>query len=273
MGTLPFSLTSLNENAILLLVHNPDAVTAIRTDERASEIAVIAKMAQLLDVLAGEPALTPSELGVRLGIPRTTVHRILQTLVAQDMLTPTHEPGPRLIHWSYKALGGLRTKSGPILDRLVKEFGETASVFVPSGAVRICIARHDGTQAVRHNINVGASVPIHVGSAGRILLAWLESDEREALIHNSYQLSGVAIAQPPPDWAEIRRQGWSTTAGERDPLLASISVPVFGPDQKVVAALSLSGPRMRLSNERVTAAVEVLKHEAALLSTQFEVGQ
>ncbi len=254
-------------------MHDMDTAPALRTRERASEIAVIAKMAQLLDVLAGDPALTPSELGVRLGMPRTTAHRILQTLVSQDILTPDHEPGARLLHWSHRALGGLRTRSGPILDRLVKEFGETASVFVPSGAARICIARHDGTQAVRHNINVGASVPIHVGSAGRILLAWLANEERESLIQNSHRLSGVAIAQPPPNWEEIRRQGWTATAGERDPLLASVSVPVFGPDQKVMAALSLSGPRMRFSEERITAAVEALKHEAAQLGVQIEVSQ
>jgi DNA-binding IclR family transcriptional regulator len=48
---------------------------------------------------------------------------------------------------------------------------------------------------------------------------------------------------------------------------------VFGPDQKVMAALSLSGPRMRFSEERITAAVEALKHEAAQLGVQIEVSQ
>lgn len=247
----------------------------LRTRQPGPEIAVLAKMAQLLDVLAGEPTLTSAELGSRLGMPRTTVHRIIQTLVAQEMLTPTHEPGPRLIRWSQRALqvGGLRGASGPVLDRLVKTFGETTSVFVPSGATRICIARRKGTEAVRHNINVGDSVPIHVGSAGRILLTWLKDEEREALIENSHRLSGVAIVQPTPDWTDIRRQGWTATIGERDPVLASVSVPVFGPDMRVIAALSLSGPRLRFPEDRIVNAAEALKHEAARISAQIEVDQ
>ncbi len=246
--------------------------TTIRTREAGSEVAVLAKMAQLLDVLADEPALTSAELGIRLNMPRTTVHRIVQTLISQGILTLAHEPGPRLIRWSLKALhvGGLRVASGPVLDRLVKAFGETSSVFVPSGATRICIARRDGTEAVRHNINIGDSVPIHVGSAGRILLAWLEAEEREALIERSYLLSKVPISQPSPDWTEIRRRGWTATTGERDPVLASVSVPVFGSDKKVVAALSLSGPRMRFVEDRIATTVEVLKHEAMLLEAQTE---
>ncbi|MHB8191118.1 MAG: IclR family transcriptional regulator [Ferrimicrobium sp.] len=247
----------------------------MRTPEAGYEIAVLVKMAQLLDVLANEPSLTPSELSTRLGMPRTTVHRIVQTLVGQDMLTPTHEPGPRLIRWSQKALhvGGLRTASGTVLDRLVETFGETASIFVRSGSTRTCIARREGTEAVRHNINVGASIPIHVGSAGRILLAWLDNEERETLVHSSHGRSGVPVAQATPDWAEIRQRGWARTAGERDPVLASVSVPVFGPDQRVVAALSLSGPRMRFSEDRIATTIEALKHAAVLLRAQIEVDQ
>lgn len=253
-------------------MRNTDELTTLRTLRASDEIAVLVKMAQLLDVLADDPSLTPSELGVRLGMPRTTVHRIVQTLVSQDVLTRVHRPGPRLIRWAQKALegGNLQEACGPVLDRLVARFGETASVFVRSGSTRTCVARRDGTEAVRHSISVGESIPVHVGSAGQILLAWLENKEREALIRDSSERSGVPIAPAVPDWAEIRQRGWVRTAGERDQILASVSVPVFASDQTVAVALSVSGPRMRFPEDRVTEIVETLKHEAALLQAQIE---
>lgn len=265
-------MTSIARTAMLTGVHDTDGATTIRTAKAGYEIAVLVKMAQLLDLLADEPSLAPSELGSRLGMPRTTVHRIVQTLVGQDLLTTTHEPGPRLIRWSMTALhvGGLGAASSPVLDRLVKTFGETASIFVRSGSTRTCVARREGTEPVRHNLSIGASVPMHVGSAGRILLAWLDGEERETLIQSSHGRSGVPVLPASPDWAEIRQCGWATTAGERDPVLASVSVPVFGPDQRVVAALSLSGPRMRFPEDRIATMVKALKREATLLRAQIE---
>ena len=205
-------------------------------------------------------------------MPRTTVYRILQTLSAQGVLTDSLEPGPKLVQWALAALsvGGIRDASRPMLDRLVAAFGETASVFVRRGAMRTCVARLEGTEQIRHSLSVGMSIPLHVGSGGRILLAWLADEERERLILESQQASGAPVVNPDGGWEAIRDKGWSVTLGERDPVLASVSVAVFDHAGEVAAALSFSGPRMRFSDERVAAMVAKLQAEAQILGSRIE---
>lgn len=242
----------------------------MRTQDETG-IAVIGKMAEILDAISDGIPLNASEISRSLGIPRTTVNRLLQTMVSERMLTPTHQLGPRLVRWASQALRGseIRQSCAPVLERMVERFGETASVFVRSGSTRICLDRREGTESVRHNIDVGAAMPIHVGSAGRILLAWLAPDERNDVIAESSSWSGVPVLKPDPDWGRIRELGWLTTVGERDPILASVSVPVFGADGIVLAALSLSGPRMRFSRQRVEKMASELREEAARIGQQL----
>lgn len=251
-----------------------DTLSTIRTADEGEGIAVLVKAFQVLDALANRRPESISQLASAVELPRTTVHRILQTLTSQEVITPSFQPGPKLIRWALAALsvGGIRVASGPVLHRLVEAFGETASVFVRSGSTRTCIARQEGTEPIRHNLSVGMSIPLHVGSGGRILLAWLPSDERERLIQESQAASGAPVVEPQEGWRTITEKGWALTMGERDPLLASISVPVFGPDGQVAAALSLSGPRMRFSDGRASEMAALLKAEAKVLEAQIEVG-
>lgn len=246
----------------------------MRTAEQGGGIAVLAKAFQVLDALTDEKPESVSQLANALDLPRTTVHRILQTLTSQEVLTPSLQPGPKLIRWALAALnvGGIREASGPVLDRLVEAFGETASVFVRSGSTRTCIARREGTEQIRHSLSIGMSIPLHVGSGGRILLAWVPSDERKRLIRESQSVSGAPVVEPDGGWQAIREKGWAITMGERDPVLASISVPVYDPDGRVVAALSLSGPRMRFSDRRASEMATQLKTEAQILGAQIERG-
>ena len=253
-------------------MQHTDNLSTIRTPDQGEAIAVLVKAFQVLDALAGDKPESISQLANDLELPRTTVHRILQTLTAQEVLTPSLQPGPKLIYWALAALsvGGIRAASGPVLHRLVEAFGETASIFVRSGSTRTCIARLEGTEPIRHNLSVGMSIPLHVGSGGRVLLAWTADDERERLIIDSRTASKVPVVPPQEGWQAIREQGWAITLGERDPVLASISVPIFESNGRVAAALSLSGPRMRFSNGRVMEMAARLKTEAKILEGQIE---
>ncbi len=250
-------------------------MSTMRTGDGAESVAVLAKTFQVLDALAAGRPESVSQLASRLAMPRTTVHRILQTLAAQEVITASFQPGPKLIHWALAALnvGGIRAASGPVLHRLVEAFGETASVFVRSGPTRTCVARQEGTEEIRHNLSVGMSIPLHVGSGGRILLAWLAPEEREQLIRESRSVSGAPAVEPQGGWQAIREGGWAISRGERDPVLASISAPVFGPDGHVAAALSLSGPLMRFTAERASDMAARLKAEARILGAQIEGGE
>jgi len=234
----------------------------MRTD--AGQIAVIQKMADILDLIAGADGANVSWISQQSGLPRTTVHRILQTLSKCEVLTPEYRPGPRLIGWAHQALQklDLREASAPVLKHLVQLFRETASIFVRVGASRICIERLEGVELLPHRIKIGEPMPLHVGSAGRILMAWLDSSEQTKLRKESVNLFGSTTTENSPNLQDIRREGWTASMGERDQALSSLSVPIFGVNGEVVGALSLSGPKEHLSEARMRTITPALQEGA-----------
>ena len=92
---------------------------------------------------------------------------------------------------------------------------------------------------LRDTVPLGSSLPMNAGSAAQVLLAW-EEPER---LHRGLQGARFTATT----LSGVRRRGWAQSVGERDPGLASISAPVRGPTNRVVAAVSVSGPIERLT--------------------------
>jgi DNA-binding IclR family transcriptional regulator len=67
----------------------------------------------------------------------------------------------------------------------------------------------------------------------------------------------------------VRREGFATTIDELEVGLSALAAPVRGPDGHVIAALSISGPTLRLTRERIAALAPVLLHEAGALSERL----
>ena len=78
------------------------------------------------------------------------------------------------------------------------------------------------------------------GSAAQVLAAWLPAQERTALLRGA-AYNAAALA-------DVRRRGWAQSIGQREPGVASISVPVINGDGTVIAAVSISGPIERLAH-------------------------
>ena len=148
----------------------------------------------------------------------------------------------------------LLVTAGPVLAALRDETGESAQLYVRSGSERRCVAAAERASGLRDTVPVGTVLPMTAGSAAHVLLAW--SDE-----------------SPPPDAtfdaAELeatRRRGYADSVGEREAGLGSVSAPVFGPDGRVVAALSVSGPLQRLTNSPGRRHAEAVLRSAQRLS-------
>ena len=95
--------------------------------------------------------------------------------------------------------------------------------------------------AVRHILTVGASLTMTAGSAAQILLAWEDSEK----LHRGLKNARFTAAHLAAD----RRRGWAQSVGEREAGVASVSAPVRGPNGKVIAAVSISGPIERLGRQ------------------------
>ena len=224
-------------------------------NRKNSGVGVLDKAAAILNTLEAGPH-SLAELVAATSIARPTAHRLAVALefhryVARD-LSGRFVLGPRA--GELGAAAGedrLLAAAAPALAALRDATGESAQLYKRQGDQRICVAVAERLSGLRDSVPVGAALTMQAGSAAQILLAWEDSEK----IHRGVAYARFTAAQLAAD----RRRGWAQSVGEREAGVTSVSAPVRGPNGKVIAAVSISGPIERLGRQpgRVHAAAVV----------------
>ena len=151
--------------------------------------------------------------------------------------------GPRLLGLATAAMRELplRELAHPALERLARTTGESAQLFVRDGDRRICVDAVDSEHELRTIVEVGAALPLTRAPPARSCSRGARPSEADDMDRLGQQL------------ATTRRRGWADSFGERAPGVASVSAPVFGPGDAVLAAISVSGPASRIAPLRAKA--------------------
>jgi DNA-binding IclR family transcriptional regulator len=220
-----------------------------------SGVGVLDKAASILNTLEAGPH-SLAELVSATGIARPTAHRLAVALefhryIARD-LAGRFVLGPRAAELGAAAgEDRLLAAAAPALAALRDATGESAQLYKRQGDQRICVAVAERLSGLRDSVPVGAALTMQAGSAAQILLAWEDSEK----IHRGVANARFTAAQLAAD----RRRGWAQSVGEREAGVTSVSAPVRGPNGKVIAAVSISGPIERLGRQpgRVHAAAVV----------------
>ena len=202
----------------------------------------IATMLQL------QGSLTVAEVAERLGVARSTAHRLLQMLVYRDFAVQderrAYHPGPvlALAAHSRSATSQLRAAALPHLSWLVETIGESANLAIRTGDTTRFIASVECAQALRVGSREGMVFPAAETTAGLLLLAEQASGDREL--------------------ARIRRQGFVVNQGRSEKGVVAVGVPVRDPAGTAVAGLSVSMPSVRYDRHELPGLVATL-HAAA----------
>ncbi|WP_338563660.1 IclR family transcriptional regulator [Erwinia sp. E_sp_B04_7] len=218
-------------------------------------VIAVEKALSLLDCFKpGEESLSLTTLSQLSGYHKTTVYRLMNSLERMGYVV-RHENaaytlGPRLLYLGklYEQSFHLASIVQPELHALATATGESASWYVIDNGQRLCLFRAESSEGLRHTRLPGTYFPLDNSAIGQVLRHW-GTDEQ--LFDRS---------PPLPLFS----------SGARDPHIAAFALPVFGNDEKLVAALALTGPSSRLtperSNEEITA--QMLK-AASKLSLQL----
>ena len=205
-----------------------------------SGVGVLDKAMAVLDAVLAAPR-TLAELMEQTGQPRATAHRLASALEVHGLVARDAAgrwvSGPR---WATQSATDLATVAQPVLDSTRDRTGESVQLFVRRGADRVCVAASDRHAGLRDTVPVGAVLPLTAGSGAKVLLAWEPLADVAGLLR--------AATFTATDLATVRRRGWATSLGEREPGVASVSAPVRR-DGAVVAALCVSGPIDRLTRQ------------------------
>lgn len=210
-----------------------------------SGVGVLDKSIHILTVLESGPH-SLAELVAATSIARPTAHRLATALethrfVTRD-LTGRFVLGPRCSELAAAAgEDRLLASAGPALISLRDATGESAQLYKRQGDLRVCVAAAERLSGLRDSVPIGATLSMQAGSAAQILLAWEDSDR----LYRGLQGAKFTAA----NLSAVRRRGWSQSVGEREAGVASVSAPVRGPNNKVIAAVSISGPIERLGRQ------------------------
>lgn len=156
---------------------------ASRSLDRENGVQVVARSADILRALKRSPGgLTQAEIADRLGLARTTVHRILNALAAEGMVQPSgrgyrYRIGPEILQMAEAARSGLVTEIHPFLLELSRELHETVDLSVFDNTQMTFIDQVVAPQRLRAVSIVGGSFPLHCTANGKAILAQLPAAE------------------------------------------------------------------------------------------------
>jgi IclR family transcriptional regulator, KDG regulon repressor len=224
-------------------------------------MSVLEKASDLIDCLgrAGEP-VTLGYVRSALDMPKSSTHRLLSELAALGIVRRTEDGryslGPRLLYWGEAAADtfDLRAVADQAMRRLRDELGESIHLYVRDHDTRICIAAVEGRHELRPFIQLGRPLPLRVGAAGKLLLAFADPEVQRLELRRALDDAARLPNAPGPRLGDqlevIRAQRWATSVGEREEGVSAAATPIVDSRDRVIAALCVSAPTTRLGRER-----------------------
>lgn len=230
---------------------------------------------------AGAP-VSLADLARDSGIPKASLHRMLAALEGGGLIM--REPGqkhayavgPRLARLGLRVVlhPGPRRQRHSVLAALVAELNETCNLTMLHDGEVLYIDRVEADWPLRLELQPGSRVPAHCSASGKLLLAMLAREERNALVH------AMALARHTANTitdaglleSELDRIAHSGVAIDNEEFvdgIACVAVPVRDADGACIAALAMHAPVSRMPLSRAIDQVPRLQRAARLLAKTF----
>lgn len=204
-----------------------------------------------------------TELSKRLKLHKNNVFRLLATLesrgyIEQNKATENYRLGLKALELGQtfiKQMGLLR-QAKPILEQIVEECNETSyvAIYKEHHTVYLDVVETDLT--VRVVSRVGSRLPAYCTAAGKVHMAFMTDEELDDLLaqlkfvqHTPNTFANADTLKK--ELAKVREQGYSFDDEELDSGVRCIAAPIRDYTRRIVGAISISGPSMRITNERV----------------------
>ena len=223
-----------------------------------SNLQSVERAVQLVQqVVFGQQEVGTRESARLLGISPSSAHRLLRTLadlglLEQSETTGGFSPGLELYRLAAKLLASsnLGQAARQPMQALAKQTGEAVFLCLRSGGGRILLDAATGPRQLQYLLRLGEEVPLHVGSSGLAILAWLPENEMARILAGDLpSYSANTITDPDVLRAtldEVRAQGFAVSFGHHIEDGVGISAPIFSGQGEVLGSLLLTSPEARL---------------------------
>jgi len=248
--------------------------TGSRTRDDKYYSKVIGRALEILAVLRkSEQPMGLAEIATHVGLAKSSVFRLLHTLDVSGYVERTAEGAYSLssdlrVWGDGKRVSDLVDAALPHMRALSREFGETITLAMHFDNRIEVVATLDSPHLIRMANTVGRILPPHASSLGKAITAFQPEDVVERL-RRSYGthrftehtiIDEVVLKQ---EYERVRSQGYSTDAEESVLEGCCFGAPIPGPDGFVIAAISLSLPKMRLRDKALQKKIIAAVRDAA----------
>lgn len=218
-----------------------------------------------------------------LGLHKSTTHRLLISLmnreyVKKDVESNNYKLGTRLLFLANALLDSfdLRTIAKPFLQELANKTKEIVHLAVLDGEEAVYIEKVESTRedSIRIYSQIGKRVPLHCTGVGKVLLCDMEFSKVKKLlkeedmikytpntIDNYYDLEN--------ELKKIREQGYGFDEIEHEEGIRCVATPIYDRHHKVIASISIAGPTIHVTKERIPELIKDLTQAAKSISYQL----
>lgn len=248
----------------------------------ADEVQSLNRALSLLEALASSgQGLGISELSRRVRLPASTVHRLLSTLGRKGYVTQLHD---EKYHLGYKVVEiGRAFVEGSQLTKIVRSYlealcqktGETANLVILDDDEALYLDKVESPHNLQVFSKIGYRAPLYCTASGKVLLAGLSEEDLERYLRRTRlkALTKNTITSPETlrkELAAARARGYAYDVEECEAGARCVAIPVKGLLDRVVAALSVSGPAVRLRKREMDRAVDYLLSVGEKLSARIK---
>ncbi len=231
---------------------------------RISQIQVLDRAVRLLEILSRADGLTLSELAEEAKLAPSSAHRILSSLESHELVRQIGKRGHWLIGVNALRIGsaylrhrGLAEIARGVMRRLMEETGESVNLAVEDEKGVVFVSEVESRHPIRAFHRPGARAALHASGVGKALLAARPAAERarrlkrlelERFTPNTI----VDSEQLLEELRRIRARGWALDDEERTLGMRCVAAPIYNEFGEAVAAISLSGPSVRLGHDKLS---------------------
>ena len=233
-----------------------------RRPRTGNEVSSVRKALELLGSFSPQaPSWPLSELARHLRLPKSTAHNLLRTLqafdlVRQDRETRSYRLGPRAMELGLVFAGSsdILAHARIVMNRLGEQTGETVKIGVLSNREVLVVAAVESARQLHTRGDQGTRWPLHSSSLGKAMMSVLPAEEIAEILGKKpmprfTKNTITSLSDMERELSRIRTRGYAVDQQENEPGVCCVAAAIADPLQGIVAAISVSGPTVRIREE------------------------
>lgn len=228
-------------------------------------------------------SLAIPEISRRIGLHRSTVHRLVLTLESAGWLRKI--PGSEFYTLGLKVLtlasladSGLSSRAvlRPLLEELARKTGETAVLSMADNGEAVCVDKIDSSQRLTISSEIGQPFPLHAGGTGFAVLLGMPEERVRSLLFRAPLSAFTEKTETDPEkllerYRALKKSGFVVSTGAVDPGVTGIAAPLFFSAENAYGSVGITMPAERASEEVIQRLADAVLETAAAMRRKIEL--